>query len=74
MIENLLNLCGESTGHMEKRDAGGVAQRKRCSFTPLQVHCLEQEFLFHRYISQGRRRQLAAALGMTQQQVWVAQQ
>ncbi|KAI6188433.1 Homeobox protein Nkx-3 [Aphelenchoides besseyi] len=47
----------------------GKSQRRRSTFTAIQVHVLESEFLKHRYVSPEKRAGLAAFLGLSQQQV-----
>ncbi|KAI6235193.1 Homeobox protein Nkx-3 [Aphelenchoides besseyi] len=47
----------------------GKSQRRRSTFTAIQVHVLESEFFKHRYVSPEKRAGLAAFLGLSQQQV-----
>lgn len=65
-IEKLLcNDNGNNTSKVNLKQK----QRRRSSFTAIQVHWLEAEFRCHRYVSPERRAGLAAFLGLTQQQV-----
>lgn len=54
---------------LDEPESGGRSQRRRSTFSALQVHLLEAEFFRQRYVSPERRAALARFLGLSQQQV-----
>ncbi|KAI6171303.1 Homeobox protein Nkx-3 [Aphelenchoides bicaudatus] len=78
-IESLLRESTDSNNHDGQRlDAMSTSstatsmlksQRRRSTFSALQVHVLENEFYKHRYVSAEKRAGLAAFLGLSQQQI-----
>ncbi|CAD5223010.1 unnamed protein product [Bursaphelenchus xylophilus] len=68
------SILEKNMGNLERESASPSSdllksQRRRSTFTALQVHILEAEFFQHRYVSPERRAFLASLLNLSQQQV-----